>query len=266
MSDPRPDAPPRWAPPLLAVQLLTRVPVPGTARLTPGQARVALGRSLVWFPVVGGLVGLVTALVVLTAGQWWPAYVAALLALVVEARLTGAFHEDAVADLGDALGGGTTRERTLEILKDSRVGSYGALALVLAVGLRAALLTALALTAPPALLVAGVVSSAALGRLAAVTVMRVVPPVARPAGLSQDVGGRASGRSLGLATLMTAPLVVPLALLDPVGLGLALAGAALVVVWLRRLLLRRLGGQTGDCLGAAVYAVQLVVLLAVTAG
>lgn len=260
------DSPPPWAPPLLAVQFLTRVPVPGTAALSGEQVRVGLGRSLVWFPVVGGLVGLTTAAVVLGASTWWPAWVAVLLALVVEARLTGAFHEDAVADTCDALGGGTTRARTLEIMKDSRVGSYGALGLVLAVGLRVALLTTLAATAGAGLVVAGVVASAALGRLGAVTVMRLVPPADRPAGLSKDVGGRASGRTLAAASLLAVPFAVPLAVLDPVGLLVGLVGSALLLVWWGRVLVRRLGGQTGDCLGAAVYGVQLVVLLAVTAG
>lgn len=260
------DSPPAWAPPLLAVQLLTRVPVPGTARLSGEQVRVGLGRSLVWFPVVGGLVGLVTALLVLGAGHWWPAWVAVLVALVVEARLTGAFHEDAVADACDALGGGTTRERTLEIMKDSRIGSYGALALVLAVGLRVALLVTLATTAEAGLLVAGVVASATLGRLGAVVLMRLVPPADRPTGLSKDVGGRASGRTVGLATLLAVPFALPLAVLHPGGLLLAVLGSALLLGWWALLLVRRIGGQTGDCLGASVYGVQLVVLLAVTAG
>lgn len=268
-STPRGDVP-AWAPPLLAVQFLTRVPVPGLDALGPRQVAAGLRRCLVWFPVVGGLVTATTAAVLLLGLAWWPPLVAVLVALVVEARLTGAFHEDAVADFCDALGGGLTRERTLEILKDSRVGSYGALALVLAVGLRAALLAALAAPgASHAVLVAALLASGALGRWAAVTTMRLVPPAPRadgpPGAVVKDIAGRASTRTWALAGLGALPLVVPLALVAPVGLLLSLAGGGLALAWLRRLLLRRLGGQTGDCLGSAVYLVQLVVLLAVVA-
>lgn len=258
-----------WVSPLLAVQFLTRVPVPGLDRLDAAEVRVGLGRCLVWFPAVGGLVTLATAAVLETGLVWWPATVAVLVALAVEARLTGAFHEDAVADFCDAIGGAMTRERTLEILKDSRVGSYGALALVLAVGLRAALLVALAESSSAAVVLAALLASGALGRWAAVSMMRLVPPAVRPEdrpgteAVVKDIAGAASARTWVQAGLGGLPFVVPLAMVEPAGLGLAVVGGALALFWLRRLLLRRLGGQTGDCLGFAVYLVQLVVLLAV---
>ncbi len=268
MSVPSPARTSWWVPPLLAVQFLTRVPVPGLDRLDAEEVRAGLRRCLVWFPVVGGLVTVATAIVLELGLRWWPPGVAVLVALVFEARLTGAFHEDAVADFCDALGGGTTREQTMEIMKDSRVGSYGALGLVLAVGLRAALLVALAQSTTAMLLATALVASGALGRWAAVSMMRLVPPAARPDGrdggaVVKDIAGRASTRTWAMAGVGALPFVAPLLVLEPVGALLALLGSGLALLWLRRLLLRRLDGQTGDCLGFAVYVVQLVVLLAV---
>ncbi len=256
-----------WVPPLLAVQFLTRVPVRGLDAVGPEEVREGLRHCLVWFPVVGGLVAGSTGLVLVLGAQWWPATVTVLVALAVEARLTGAFHEDAVADSCDALGGGTTRERTLEIMKDSRVGSYGALGLVLAVGLRAALLVSLVQSATTAVLLAALLASGALGRWAAVTTMRLVPPAVRSVdgagAVVKDIAGAASTRTWLLAGLGGSPFVVPLLVVEPWAVLLALLGGAVALTWLRRLLLHRIGGQTGDCLGLAVYLVQLVVLLAV---
>ncbi len=260
---------PAWGPPLLAVQLLTRVPVPGTASLSAPAAQDALARSVVWFPVVGGLVGTVTAGVLLGTAALWPPYVAVVLALVVEARLTGALHEDAVADFCDAFGGGRTRERTFEILKDSRVGSYGVLGLVLALGLRAGLLVALLGALDPWPAAAAVVASAALGRWAAVSLMATSPAVsARPdrTGLARAAGAQTTRGRWALATAGAALLAAPWAMLAPWRLALVVAATLLVLLWVRRLVTGRLGGVTGDCLGFGVYATQLVVLLAATAG
>ena len=97
---------PTWAAPLLALQFLTRVPTPALSRLSAEQVRVGMGRAVAWFPLVGALVGVVTAGVLLLMDELWPRWIAVLIALIVEARLTGAFHEDAVADFCDGVGGG----------------------------------------------------------------------------------------------------------------------------------------------------------------
>ncbi len=116
--------------------------------------------AVAWFPFVGALIGLATALVVSGADLLWPPAIAVLVALACEAVLTGAFHEDAVADCCDAFGGGWTRDDVLRILKDSRVGSYGVLGLGLAVALRATGIAAL----PGETLFPVVIASATLGR------------------------------------------------------------------------------------------------------
>lgn len=242
---------------LTAVQFLTRVPAPGGMN-RPGADPRLLPASVRYFPVVGGLIGLFTGLVAWAAGQYWPPGVAALLALAAEALLTGAFHEDAVADSCDALGGGWTRDDVLRIMKDSRVGSFGALGLGLAVALRWATLAAV----PPGEVVLVAAFAGALGRLCIVALMRAVPPVPDWASLTRDVGERASLTTLTAAIGLTLPVLVVALVADPVRAlaGVALAGAVTAGWgWYVR---RRLGGVTGDCLGAAAVFGQVAVMLA----
>lgn len=251
-----------WIPPLLAVQFLTRLPVPGLSRLAAEQVSYGLSRSVIWFPLVGALVGIITAAVLISSNHIWPRAIAVVIALVIEARLTGAFHEDAVADFCDAFGGGHDAESTQRIMKDSRIGSYGALGLMLAVGLRAALLIAL----PQNMVLVALVVSACFGRLLAVGVMTFVPPAAKQGdGLGKDVGGGTSVPDLFLATLIAAPVFGIFVYFQPSTalwiLGGSTTAAALFILWFRALLLRRLNGSTGDCLGFAAYAGQLIVLL-----
>ncbi|SIN64398.1 cobalamin-5'-phosphate synthase [Parasphingorhabdus marina DSM 22363] len=251
-----------WMPPLLAVQFLTRIPVPGLNGLTAEQARSGLSRAVIWFPLVGALVGLITTIVLVASAHVWPRAIAVIIALAIEARLTGAFHEDAVADFCDAFGGGHDRESTQRIMKDSRIGSYGALGLILAVGLRGALL----ITLPQDMIIVALIASACFGRLLAVAVMALVSPVPVQAqGLARDIGGRTGIKDLLLASLLSAPVIGLFAYLLPFAALLTFALAALFLIWFRALLLRRLGGSTGDCLGFAAYVGQLILLLAVMA-
>lgn len=251
-----------WVPPLLALQFLTRIHVPGLGRLTPEQARHGLSRAVIWFPLVGALVGVITAAVLVGSAHIWPRAIAVIIALAFEARLTGAFHEDAVADFCDAFGGGHDVESTQRIMKDSRIGSYGALGLVLAVGLRAALLIAL----PQDFVIVALVASACFGRLMAVAVMALVAPVAaKGQGLAKDVGGRTGWRDLLWAGLIATPILGPFAYVQPEAVLGTFGAAAVFLWWFRGLLLRRLDGSSGDCLGFAVYAGQLFLLLAVLA-
>ncbi len=247
---------------LLAIQFLTRLPV---SRAIPPldelQLKAGLRRSVLWFPLVGGIVGCIGALVLWGAGMLWPRMVAVALLLIVEARLTGAFHEDAVADFCDGFGGGMTADRICEIMKDSRIGSYGALGLMLAVGLRAALLIAL----PAALLLPALVASAAFGRWVAVAAMVIIPPLDQRGSLAKDIGQRPGLAILSGATLLMLPFLAPLAAIAPAALLAGAGCAMLFLLWFRQLLMRHLGGVTGDCLGFAVYAGQLILLLGVAA-
>ena len=250
-----------WIPPLLALQFLTRIPVPGLNAITPETAKSGLIKAIVWFPVVGGLVGAITAVTLIVADTIWPRAVAVIIALIVEARLTGAFHEDAVADFCDGFGGGLTPTRIHEIMKDSRIGSYGALGMALAVALRAALLMAL----PDTLVVPALIASASFGRYVAVSLMALVPPFAQSDGLAKDVGAQAGFRQWLAAGLFTLPFMVPLAAAIPLPMLAAFVAAVIVILWFRHFLLRHLGGVTGDCLGFGVYVGQLLILLAATA-
>lgn len=253
-----------WAAFGMAVQFLTRVPWPTSEPVSSA----ALARCPVYFPVVGGLIGIVTSVALGIGCLFWPAWFSVLVALAIEARLTGAFHEDAVADFCDAFGGGWTREDVLRILKDSRIGSYGALGLGLAVALRAgAMLEIIQQTGRHNWLVWGsaIVASGAIGRFVIVVVMVCVPPVASRESLSRDIGRQLNFRDLLVSTCWMLPLILPYMLQLPVQSMISVGALVPIVMWFMTLVRRRLGGMTGDCLGCICYASMVVVLMATAA-
>lgn len=234
----------------LAAVFLTRLPMPRLPDTVPPLA------GAMWsFPLVGAAVGLVAGTVLSAAvafGLSPP--VAAVLAIGAALWMTGGLHEDGLADVADGFGGGATRQRKLEILRDSRIGSYGVLALVVALGLKGATLAAApdALAATDALVVAG-----ALGRAVLPLAMMLASP-ARSDGLGAGAGrvppavtAVAWGLALGLAIWL-----VPLPAVGLAG-GAALL-ACLAVVTLAR---RHIGGYTGDVLGAAALVAEVAVLV-----
>ncbi|VTS07398.1 adenosylcobinamide-GDP ribazoletransferase [Tuwongella immobilis] len=246
---------------LAAVQFLTRIPVPAYAA-NADEAKAALRRGVIYFPLVGLIVGTITGITLALASSIWPILVAVLLALVIEAWMTGAFHEDAVADFCDAFGGGWTRESILTILRDSRIGSFGTVGLGLALALRVSLLT----TLPTTLwIIASCIAAGALGRSLGLVMMVMLPPVTDREGLAKDLAQQLAWREVGLGMIFTAVTMVPLLLLSPLAVLLALFASAGWVLWLCGYLRRRIGGVTGDCLGFATYVGQLLVLLAVVA-
>lgn len=257
---------PVWAPPLLAVQFLTCVPVPAVSQLSEEAVRVGLGRAVAWFPLIGSLVGAVTAGTMLLASELWSPLIAVILALIVEARLTGAFHEDAVADFCDGVGGGRDPARVREIMKDSRIGSYGVLGLTLALALRAALMYSLIAGGVNVIAATfAIIAASTFGRLLAVLVMFVTPPVPSTRSLANDVATGVRARDVMLAPIVALPGLLPFALGAPLKLMAVAAAAAVFLIWFRALLMRRVGGATGDCLGFAAYVGQLLLLLAATA-
>ena len=216
-------------------------------------------------PLAGVLLGLPGAGVLLAAwGLGLGRFLAAGLAVTAGVLVTGALHEDGLADVADGFGGGTTPARRLEIMRDSRIGAYGGVALMLSLALRigalATLLDRIELLAAPALLLA-----AALSRSAALAPLALLPP-ARPDGAGAAVGrpSRQTLATAGALTLLVAmgglALGLPLrGLVLMLGLGL---GASLAVTALTR---RMIGGQSGDVVGAAQQAAEIAALVGLLA-
>lgn len=243
---------------LFTVGFLTRVPVPRDAQMVDDGV---IRRALLYFPLVGVLVGLCTAAVIFGLSHIWPAWLAVLIALAVEARLTGAMHEDAIADLADAFGGGWDREAVLRILKDSRVGAYGSLALIFGIALRAGAMIEL----EAAELYLAVPLAAGVGRLSMLGVLWRLRPAPGRESLTGSFG---EGLTLGRVLLASTP-VLALAVLGascaPQRLLLAIALLVLLHLWATRSFERRIGGVSGDALGSVAFLGQLIVLLAAAA-
>jgi len=222
----------------LAFLLLTRLPV-GELR---GEAPSMAASSWAW-PLVGIAVGAISACagyVGLAVGMTPP--MAAILALAAGALATGAMHEDGLADLADGFGGGGTRDRKLEIMRDSRIGSYGVVALILSFGFRAAGLAFLLDSGGSFI---GLVALGAASRAVLPAALVLMPP-ARSDGLGRSAAGidPVPARIAGLIGLLC---LLPL---DP-GTALAVAIAMpLAALAVGRLAMRQIGGQTGDVLGA----------------
>jgi len=271
---------------LLAIQFFTRIPVTGALAAWAGYSPAMLRASAAHFPGVGWLVGavaagvyaLLTALLPLTV---FTPLVAAALSTVATVLLTGAFHEDGLADLSDGLGGSSDAPRALEIMKDSRIGAFGALALVLALGSKLALIAMLgsldaglpdvdeADFAPqawlvPAALFAGHVVSRGLPLL----LIRVLPHVGDAAtSKSKPLAEQISLSSLGVAFLwcFMALALVSYAL-NATALIAALSFSVIALLWMGRLFTRRLGGFTGDCLGATQQVCEIAFYLGLAVG
>jgi adenosylcobinamide-GDP ribazoletransferase len=247
---------------LAAVQFLTRVPI--TLRLVPDHPeryQATLARGVIYFPLVGGLIAGVTSLAIYSLLYLLPTELSIVLALGIEAMLTGAFHEDALADTCDAMGGGWTREQVLEILKDSRLGTYGTLGLGLGVACRFFALVALADFQWVWYGIASLVASGAIGRWGILWLMHTVRPVDDRPTMARDIAGRDASRSIGWGLLLGLPAVIPWLMVDPVAVLISLALSAVVLIVYRRQIIHRVGGSTGDLLGCSAYLVQLVVLL-----
>jgi adenosylcobinamide-GDP ribazoletransferase len=214
-------------------------------------------RGVPWFPVVGALLGLTGGAVYAGARYVLPSFPAAAIAVGSIAWITGAFHEDGLADTADAFGGVRSREETLRIMKDPSIGTYGTVALVLSFALRIGALAALPSTTALAVLPAAHAMSrgGAIGLLAS--------PVATDVGLGASYASLASGRQI--RTAMTVGLIVCALAMGPL-FGAAAVGVAVMSLVLGRIARRRIGGITGDVLGAAQQAGEIVVLLVGAAG
>jgi adenosylcobinamide-GDP ribazoletransferase len=252
---------------LLAVQFFTRIPVTGRLAQWVGYSPALLRASAAHFPGVGVLVGGIAAMVhgallVLLAGREYAALLAAVLSTIATVLLTGAFHEDGLADVADGLGGSPERLRALEIMKDSRVGAFGALGLVLALLAKVSLLALLGAIGT-ALACAGLFAAHVVSRSFPLLLIRLLPYVGdAPASRSKPLADAISAASLLAASLWLAlALGLASAVLSGAQIAAGMAAAALAFLWLWRLFHRRLQGFTGDCLGATQQVCELAFYL-----
>ncbi|HEV3106033.1 MAG TPA: adenosylcobinamide-GDP ribazoletransferase [Trinickia sp.] len=234
-----------------ALGYFTRVPVPRgigfDARDLAGAAR--------YFPLVGALVGGLGAVVYLAALRVFPASVAVLLSMAATLAATGAFHEDGLADCCDAFGGGMSRDDVLRIMRDPRIGAFGAIGLVMALALKWQALAALPPLTAAWLMIASHAASRAL-----VASYLVTLEYARAEGKAKPIAESMSVRAYGFAAASGVPwLFWPNWRAGAFALAVAIVMRALLARWF----VRRIGGYTGDCLGLAQQVFELTIYLAV---
>ena len=272
---------------LLAVQFFTRIPVTGRLADWVGYSPAMLRASAAHFPGIGWLVGAAAAgvylvlLALLPASPFAP-LVAAGLSTVITVLLTGGFHEDGLADVADGLGGSMERNRALEIMKDSRVGAYGAMALVLALLCKVALLGLLGsaeVTLPALdndsldvileasfdgwLVAAALFAAHVVSRGLPLLLIRLLPHVGDTAvSKSKPLADQITLSSLGAAFLWVfLALALSSIALPAINLIAACSFAVVALLWMGRLFTRRLQGFTGDCLGATQQVCEIAFYL-----
>ena len=240
--------------PLAAAQFLTRVPI--RLRREP-----SMERAIVWFPLVGALIGAATGGVAVGAWHLVPPAVAAALAVIAGLLITGAFHEDGLGDIADAFGGGTTVERRLEIMKDSRHGTYGVAAMCASIVIR---IVAVGSLAGPAAMFAGLIIAHTMARAASVGLMgsmKLAAGLEVRNSLGADYGRSTTQRRAAIAVasgcaitaLATGWWVAPLA-----------AAGVVSAVAVGVLALRKIGGISGDVLGACEQIAECACLVVIS--
>lgn len=251
-----------WRNFLLALQFFTRIHVPSFADFK----ETDLNQSAKYFPLIGIVVGLLAAAVYQLSTYVLPNAVAVLLSMAATIYVTGAFHEDGLADSADGLGGGWDKARILAIMQDSRLGTYGAVALFFALLAKFQLLVSL----PQAWVAFALVIAHALSRLTAVLMMSTLSYV-KPDGKAKPLATSMSRRDVAVACLFG---LLPLILLwcyfaDSLAIWTLLLHIAVPTIlawlWWRAKIKRWLGGYTGDCLGATQQITELTVYLGMLA-
>lgn len=235
----------------IGLSLCTRLPIGSSAAIAEGD----IARASWTFPVAGLVVGLIGALVYWIAIRANAApFPAAAIALAATLLLTGAMHEDGLADTADALGG-NTRERKLEIMRDSRIGTFGVCALAISLLLR---WSTIADIAEPRLVALALIAAHVAARACLPAFMHLVPP-ARNDGLSSGAG-QPPLPSVVASLLLGATCL--LFVVGPTGTAITLLMLFLAALLVARLAIRQFGGQTGDVLGAMEQIAECIVFLA----
>lgn len=229
---------------LSAVSFLTIVPVP-SPNVPPGQAAL-------WFPLVGAMLGAAGAGLFIAASLAFPVPLAALIAVTFWTLISGVLHEDGLADVADAMRAGRTRERMLAILKDSRIGTYGALAIVLSVAARWQALQHV----PAAHVLMVCIIAQTVPRAGIVALAWLSRPCGEGLGLAFSASLTTTGALIAIAQGIAASMLLGW---RP-GL-LVLAGAYLIVRGARNYFYKRIGGINGDCLGATEQLLEIFILV-----
>ena len=254
---------------LLAVQFFTRIPITGALADWVGFSPAMLRASAGHFPGVGVLVGAVAAgvyglLAVLLPDSGYTPMVAAVLSTIVTALLTGGFHEDGLADVADALGGSYDRARALEVMKDSRVGAFGAMALSLALLAKVALIALLGSTDSELLTICSALFAAhVVSRTLPLLLIYWLPHVGdTAASKSKPLADNISFSSLLVAFLWCfMALILILWAQAAIYLIVGCSFALIALLYMHRLFKRRLQGFTGDCLGATQQVCEIAFYL-----
>lgn len=239
----------------IALQFFTRLPIPRWVGFEPHW----LNHASRYFPLVGVLVAAIAAAVYAAAAWLFPAPVAVVLSTAAAIYATGAFHEDGFADMCDGFGGGMSAERVLEIMKDSRIGAYGAIGTICLLALKC---TALAML-PPYTAMAALFVAHPLSRLMATSLIWRLD-YARSEGKSKPLAQKMSALEFAIAASSAAMPALLLAAAGWISWGALLSGviaASVATVWLARKFVRRIGGYTGDCLGAVQQVSEVMFYL-----
>ena len=257
---------------LLAVQFFTRIPVTGRLAAWVGYSPHMLRASAAHFPgvgvLVGALVALLTAVLLVFLPQASPLspLAAAVLGTVFSVMLTGAFHEDGLADIADGLGGSQNRERALEIMKDSRVGAFGAIAVVLVLLAKVVLLAVIG-DVNPEVMVVGIFVAHVASRTFPLLLIRLLPHVGDlvsgvSGSKSKPLADQITGFSLFIAVLwLFMTLTGVFIAYDAIDLIVPMLTASVAFLYMWRLFAQRLQGFTGDCLGATQQVCEVAFYL-----
>ena len=245
---------------LTAIQFFTRIPVPAWV----GHSAEQLNQAARYFPLVGMLTGGLCAASLWLAAQILPLSIAVALSMAFGILITGAFHEDGLSDFADGMGGGFTREKALLIMKDSRIGAYGAISLILVLLIKYQALVELCSRHTLTFISAALISAHAVSRLMATSIMATQCYIrdddsARAKPAAQQLSP--ASFTIALLTGLAALCILFAAGAQTSALFAAVAAAMTMRIYLAWRLQKRLGGYTGDCLGAVQQLTELAFYL-----
>ncbi len=234
----------------IALQFMTRLPGLPNAGWTKEREQASVG----FYPASGVVVGLIAALVYWLAVQMFAGPLACLLAVAAAVLVTGALHEDGLADVCDGIGGGQSRDKALAIMKDSHIGVYGTLGLILFIGAKIFALSSL----PVAVAIAGLLGAHAASRAAILGILATAEYARAEGGTASSVAAKPSRQNWIVCwTTLGLLVMASLSVLSPGAIAYAVFGSAAVILPVRQLFMRKLDGYTGDCLGAVQQAGEL---------